>query len=202
MEEMYSYLKNVLKDKKGFEPQNILDVGAWNGFWTKNCRTFWPNAHYTCVEAGSKHLKKLQECADEVHIAVVGDTHKKIEMHLTKVKPNKVGYTKGSSIFPWEASDEQTEPRDMVTLESLVGEEAHYDLIKQDVQGAEILVMQGAKGIFKKATYIINEVNLSKKDKLPNIDEMNDYMLTMGFVNNEIIARHPGHDQVDVLYYK
>jgi len=202
MEEMYSYLKNVLKEKNGFVPQNILDVGAWNGFWTKNCRTFWPNANYTCVEAGPKHLKKLQECADEVHIAVVGDTHKKIDMHLTKVKPNKVGYTKGSSIFPWGASDEQTEQRDMVTLESLVGEEAHYDLIKQDVQGAEILVMQGAKEIFKKATYVINEVNLSKKDQLPSIDEMNDYMLTMGFVNNEIIAKHPGNDQVDVLYYK
>ena len=62
--------------------------------------------------------------------------------------------------------------------------------------------MQGAKEIFKKATYVINEVNLSKKDQLPSIDEMNDYMLTMGFVNNEIIANHPGNEQVDVLYYK
>ena len=199
---MYVYLKNVLKEKQGFVPKRILDVGAWNGFWTKNCRAFWPDAHYTCVEAGLKHLKKLQECADEVHIAVVGDEHKKVDMHLTKVKPNKVGYTKGSSLFPWGASDNKTDRRDMVTLKSLVGEKAKYDLIKQDVQGAELLVIEGSKDIFKEATYIINEVNISKKDQLPCLDEMHDYMAHISFKNHEIICKHPDNDQVDVLYWK
>ena len=202
MEEMYFYLKNVLKEQHGFVPKKVLDVGAWNGFWTKNCKTFWPDAHYTCVEAGAKHLKKLQDCANEVHIAVVGDAHRKVDMHLTKVKPGKLGYTKGSSVFPWGSSDIKTDQRDMVTLKSLVGKNPQYDLIKQDVQGAELLVIKGSKEIFEKATYIINEVNLIKKEQMPYIDEMHDYMSSIGFRNHEIISKHPGNDQVDVLYWK
>ena len=33
----------------------------------------------------------------------------------------------------------------MQTLDELVGEDAQFDLIKQDVQGAEIMVMNGAQ---------------------------------------------------------
>jgi len=202
MEKMYLYLKNVLKDQYDFVPSKVLDVGAWNGFWTKNCKSFWPDAHYTCVEAGPKHRKNLEECADEVHIAVVGDTNKEVEMHLTKVKPNKIGYTKGSSIFSWTSSDKQTDKREMVTLKNLVGMDAQFDLIKQDVQGAELLVMQGSEEIFQRATFVINEVNLSKKGKIPDLAEMNEYMSSIEFNKHQIICDHPGQDQVDVLYWK
>ena len=50
---MYEYLKK-LKVEKDFAPARILDIGAWNGFWTKNVKQIWPDAHYTCVEAGPK----------------------------------------------------------------------------------------------------------------------------------------------------
>ena len=32
MEEMYSYLKNVLKEQHGFSPKKILDIGAGMAF--------------------------------------------------------------------------------------------------------------------------------------------------------------------------
>jgi|TARA_B110000503_G_C7063897_1_gene377885 FkbM family methyltransferase len=202
MEQMYLYLKNKLKDELNFNPKKILDIGAWNGFWTSNCQLFWPNAHYTCIEAGAKHKKKLEECADEVHIAVVGDTHRKVNMHLTKVNSNKVGYTKGSSIFPWESADEQTDERDMIPLNSLVGKDVQFDLIKQDVQGAELLIIKGSLEIFQRATYILNEVNLNKIGEMPDINEMNEYMFSIGFNEHRIISDHGQHDQVDVLYWK
>lgn len=198
---MYKYLEQ-LKNKKNFMPTKILDIGAWNGFWTKNCKKIWPDAHYTCIEAGPKHITKLKECADKFYIAVLGDTHKKVDMHLTRVKPNKIGYTKGSSIFPWKSADKQTDKRDMVTLQSLVGEGARFDLIKQDVQGAELLIIKGSVEIFQRATYILNEVNLNKVGNLPDINEMNDYMSSIGFVEKEIIANHGTNEQVDVLYWK
>ena len=57
---MYEYLKK-LKAEHDFEPAKILDIGAWNGFWTNNVKKIWPEAKYTCIEAGQKHEKKLKE---------------------------------------------------------------------------------------------------------------------------------------------
>ena len=188
---MYKYLK-----KLDFKPNTVLDIGAWNGFWTKNCKEFWPKAHYTCIEAGPKHKTNLKKCADEVHIAVLGNKNKKVTMYF-----NKVGYTKGASILDQTPYSEE---RDMETLESLVGLR-RYDFIKQDVQGAEMLIMEGAPEIFKRATYVLNEVNLYKDPRqplIPDVKEMDAYMKELGFNNSEIIADHPGHDQVDKIYWK
>ena len=179
---MYEYLKELK-----FVPQTILDIGAWDGFWTKNCKEFWPKAHYTCIEAGPKHKTKLKKCANEVHIAVLGNKNKKVTMYF-----NKAGYTKGASILDQTPYSEE---RDMETLESLVGLR-RYDFIKQDVQGAEMLIMEGAPEIFKRATYVLNEVENN------DVKEMNAYMKKLGFNNSEIIADHPGYNQVDKIYWK
>ena len=179
---MYEYLK-----KLDFKPNTVLDIGAWNGFWTKNCKEFWPKAHYTCIEAGPKHKTNLKKCADEVHIAVLGNKNKKVTMYF-----NKAGYTKGASIINRTPYSEE---RNMETLESLVGLR-RYDFIKQDVQGAEMLIMEGAPEIFKRATYVLNEVENN------DVKEMNAYMKKLGFNNSEIIADHPGYNQVDKIYWK
>ena len=179
---MYEYLKELK-----FVPQTILDIGAWDGFWTKNCKEFWPKAHYTCIEAGPKHKTKLKKCANEVHIAVLGNKNKKVTMYF-----NKAGYTKGASIINRTPYSEE---RNMETLESLVGLR-RYDFIKQDVQGAEMLIMEGAPEIFKRATYVLNEVENN------DVKEMNAYMKKLGFNNSEIIADHPGYNQVDKIYWK
>ena len=203
---MYEYLK-----KLDFKPNTVLDIGAWNGFWTKNCKEFWPKAHYTCIEAGEKHRQRLRLCADKIYIAVLGYENKEVEMHLRQIRKGpdatKVTYTKGSNIFGSAPKFPaySSEVRKMATLESLVGEEASYDFIKQDVQGAELLVMQGSPEIFKRAKYVLNEVNIEKDPNhpvIPSIKEMDLYMKTLGFNNGEIIDEHPLHKQVDKLYFK
>ena len=198
---MYKYLK-----KLDFKPNTVLDLGAWNGIWTRTCKEFWPEAHYTCIEAGAKHKERLQNCANRVYIAVLGNKPQKVNMHLRRIKKRgKITYTKGSNLFGDTPAFANLDSRDMVTLESLVGTNALYDFIKLDVQGAEILVMEGAPEIFKRATYVLNEVNLYKDPKqplVPDVKEMDAYMKELGFNNSEIIADHPGHDQVDKIYWK
>ena len=54
-----------------------------------------------------------------------------------------------------------------MTLESVVGNDS-FDFIKQDVQGSEILIIQGSVKIFQKADYILNEVNLDKIENIYN----------------------------------
>lgn len=200
---MYDYLRQ-LKEKESFIPKKILDIGAWNGFWTKNVKRIWPEAEYTCIEAGHKHEKTLKQITSNYHIAVLGDSNKEIKMYLREINKGnrkKITYTKGSTIF---GIFKDYEIRQMQTLYELVGHEAEFDLIKQDVQGAEIMIMKGAPDIFKRAKYIIQEVNLYKDKnfpQIPNESEMDDYMLDLGFRNNKIIDTHDGANQVDKIYY-
>ena len=199
---MYDYLKK-LKTEHNFMPRKILDIGAWNGFWTVNVKKIWPDALYTCIEAGPKHENKLKKITPNYHIAVLGDSNREVKMYLREIdkgNKKKVTYTKGSSIF---AVFEDYETRQMQTLDMIVGKDAIFDLIKQDVQGAEIMIMDGAKDVFKRARYVIQEVNLQKDENFPLIPdevEMDSYMDKLGFSKNEIIADH-GNQQVDKIYY-
>jgi FkbM family methyltransferase len=198
---MYEYLKNL-----DFKPKNILDLGAWNGIWTREVKKFWPNAHYTCIEAGEKHKGRLLKCANEVFITVLGNENKEVDMHLRKIKIDKITYTKGSNIFGLSTfPSEAIEKRKMQTLESVVGVDATYDFIKQDIQGAELLVMQGSPDIFKRATYVLNEVNLYKDSEqplVPDVKEMDLFMQSLGFDNSAVIDDHGKMDQIDKLYWK
>ena len=149
---MYDHLKK-LKEEKNFYPNRILDIGAWNGFWTNNVKQIWPDAHYTCIEAGPKHKSKLEKITDDYHIAVLGDSNREVKMYLREIQKGsrkKVTYTKGSTLF---GIFKDYEIRNMQTLDEIVGKDAKYDLIKQDVQGAEIMVMQGAPDIFRRVKY-------------------------------------------------
>jgi len=200
---MYEYLEK-LKVKHEFMPAKILDIGAWNGFWTNNVKKIWPEAEYTCIEAGQKHEKKLKEITSNYHIAVLGDSNREIKMHLAEISKGnkkKITYTKGSSVF---GVYENYELRQMLTLDELVGGDAQFDLVKQDVQGAEIMIMKGAPEIFKRAKYVIQEVNLHKDENFPDMPHeeiMDSYMSTLGFNNSDIIATHNGVDQVDKIYF-
>ncbi len=198
---MYEYLENL-----DFKPKKILDLGAWNGIWTREVKEFWPDAHYTCIEAGKKHEGRLLKCANEVFIAVLGNENKEVDMHLRQIKGHKITYTKGSNIFGIDTFPSQAvEKRKMQTLKSIVGNDAIYDFIKQDVQGAELLVMKGSPEIFKRATYVLNEVNLYKDPKqplIPDVDEMDLFMQSLGFNSSAIIGDHGKVNQIDKLYWK
>jgi len=200
---MYEYLKK-LKDEKNFIPNSILDIGAWNGFWTNNVKPIWPDAVYTCIEAGSKHERKLKEITPHYHIAVLGDSNREIKMYLREINKGarkKITYTKGSSVF---GIFKDFELRQMQTLDELVGEDAQFDLIKQDVQGAEIMIMKGAPEIFKRAKYVVQEVNLHKDEQFPDMPsekEMDDYMLNLGFKHSEIIEQKEHVEQIDKIYF-
>ncbi len=200
---MYEYLKK-LKVEKDFTPDRILDIGAWNGFWTRNVKEIWPDAHYTCVEAGPKHEKKLKEITSDYHIAVLGDSNRDVKMYLREIdkgSKKKVTYTKGSTLF---GIFKDYEIRQMTTLDTLVGKDAQFDLIKQDVQGAEIMVMQGAPDIFTRAKYVIQEVNLFKDKDFPDMpaeSEMDEFMFQLGFNNSEIIEQKENVEQIDKIYF-
>lgn len=200
---MYKYLQS-LKSENNFTPNKILDIGANIGFWTKNVKSIWPDAEYTCIEAGAKYEKHLSKIAEHCHIAVLGDSKREIKMYLREIdkgNKKKITYTKGSSLF---GVFKDYEIRQMQTLDELVGKDAQFDLIKQDVQGAEIMIMRGAPEIFARAKYVIQEVNKTKDKKFPGIPsetEMDEFMFELGFDHNEVIEQKENVHQIDKIYF-
>ena len=200
---MYEHLKKI-KAEHSFSPTKILDIGANIGIWTKNVKLIWPDAEYTCIEAGPKYEKHLKEIAHNCHIAVLGDSNKEIKMYLREINKGskkKVTYTKGSTVF---GIFKDYEIRQMQTLDELVGKDAQFDLIKQDVQGAEIMIMNGAPDIFARAKYVIQEVNLHKNKEFPDMpseNEMDEYMFQLGFNNSEVVEQKENVDQIDKMYF-
>ena len=185
-------------------PRKILDIGANIGFWTKTVKSIWPDAQYTCIEAGPKYEKHLKEIAHKYHIAVVGDSNREVKMYLREINKGnkkKITYTKGSTVFN---IFKDFETRQMQTLGELVGNDAQFDLIKQDVQGAEIMIMKGAPDIFTRAKYVVQEVNKFKDKQFPEIpceNEMDEFMFELGFDHSEVIEHKPNVEQIDKIYF-
>ena len=120
---------------------------------------------------------------------------------IDKGNKKKVTYTKGSTVFN---IFKDFETRQMQTLGELVGNDAQFDLIKQDVQGAEIMIMKGAPDIFTRAKYVVQEVNKFKDKKFPEIpceNEMDEFMFELGFDHSEVIEHKPNVEQIDKIYF-
>ena len=200
---MYDYLKK-LKTEKNFRPMKILDIGANIGFWTNSVKAIWPDAKYTCIEAGPKYEKHLKEITHNYHIAVLGDSNREVKMYLREIdkgSKKKITYTKGSTVF---GIFKDHEIRQMQTLGELVGNDAQFDLIKQDVQGAEIMIMKGAPDIFARAKYVVQEVNKHKDTQFPDMpseNEMDEFMFELGFDHSEVIEQKSNVDQIDKIYF-
>ena len=115
---MFDYLRK-LRDTKKFYPGRILDIGAYNGVWTREVKGIWPIARYTCIEAGPKHRRTLKFLTKDFHIAVLGDKNRNVKMHLRKIQnkfQEKIAYTKGSTLFSVFPDFEE---RQMQTLASV-----------------------------------------------------------------------------------
>ena len=122
-------------------------------------------------------------------------------MKLTREIKKKITYTKGSTVFN---IFKDFETRQMQTLGELVGNDAQFDLIKQDVQGAEIMIMKGAPDIFTRAKYVVQEVNKFKDKQFPEIpceNEMDEFMYELGFNHSEVIEQKTNVEQIDKIYF-
>ena len=94
-----------------------------------------------------------------------------------------------------------------VTLATLLGEDSAFDLIKLDVQGAELDVMRGGEAIMRRASFVLLEVPFMGQYNAgsPSFLEVIAYMDTLGFVPFDILELH--HEvsvllQCDIMFVR
>ena len=172
---------NLLKIRK-FSPFFILDVGCGYGQWTKKLLKIFPSAKYLLYDADKNNsnkiniLKKQNDNLD-FKICLLSDDNKSYKFY-------NMGY--GSSIYEELTSHERSveEIQSTTLFEQLPFELKNHsnNLIKLDVQGAELKVLDGLKEIINAFEVIILEVSLHNYNKdSPLFDKAMKYMNDKGF---------------------
>lgn len=154
----------------GFRPRGILDIGAFEGTFTRTARYFFGQSPILMLEAQPSKEMQLKAVAAQLPdvdycIVLLGAENRE---HVAFHQVNAVINSSGSSLY-----EEQTHyPRDTISLPmrrlddvltELPGRE--FDLMKIDVQGAEIDVLRGGAQTLAGIEAIVIEMSLLEYNK-------------------------------------
>jgi len=156
----------------------VLDIGAYEGEWTKTFKYYYPTADVLMIEANTEKESVLKEIGN-YKIAVLGKTDDE-EVNYYKCLN---GVPTGNGIYP-ENTDYKFEPekRKAITLSTLLGSDEGFDLIKMDVQGAERDIIQGSLPIMANTKFLLLELQTVQYTKgTPRFSEMVTYLHDLGF---------------------
>lgn len=143
--------------RNGFNPSVVYDVGACWGEWSAIAKYLWPNAKFFLFEATGDKVPFLR-LRGEHHIGVLSsqdDTE--VRFYRNEIYPNGNSYYIENSPHFSENTFTVEKTR---TLDSVVAERKFPppDLLKIDVQGAELDVLAGASETLKSVRHLIVEL--------------------------------------------
>ena len=180
--------------KKYFEPKSILDIGANVGQFYNEIKNIFPNSYYYLIEGSESCEVVLETFNVDYSICLLSDTEKEVDFYVRKNEPRCTGnsiYRENTSFY----DDDQIiiEKKQTKTLSNLLNNQT-FDLIKIDVQGSEIDIINGGLDIIKEAKGILMEVSLMEYNQnAPTKDFVYEYMDNLGFKPVELIGNinHP-----------
>jgi FkbM family methyltransferase len=149
-----------LLHRAGFRPDVVIDVGANLGLWTAIARARFPGATYHLVEPHQgcvAVLKAIAERTARVHVHGTAVTRPGVPtvFMLGGGAPEACG---GNFVIDAPASAPDANPYPSTTLDSLfAGVEGTRLLLKLDVEGHELAVLEGASALLARTEVIIAE---------------------------------------------
>lgn len=182
-----NYLKK-LKDE-GFEPKVVYDIGACVLHWTDKAKTVWPNANYVAFDAMDATKFIYEEEGMGYACGVLSsEDGKEIDFWENVENPGGNSIYKENNELSSMADQLYSKPVKRLTgrLDTVVNMFGFPmpDLIKMDVQGAELDVLKGAPEVLKHCNNIILEMQHVDYNKgAPKADEIIAYLESIGFEN-------------------
>lgn len=199
---------NALQKLKsfGFEPKNILDIGANKGKWTLEIKKkVFPKAEYTLIEAiDYEELEKLSVKHDNINYKNI--LLDEIERLVTWYEKRNTG----DSLFKENTGyfdDCKEIKKSATTLDLIFNKNEVFELIKIDCQGAEIPILKGGNRLIQKSSVIILEVPFMGEYNIgaPNFYEHINYMENIGYRVFDIVELHRVDNiliQIDIIFIK
>ncbi|MBI1825085.1 MAG: FkbM family methyltransferase [Planctomycetes bacterium] len=194
------------------EARVILDCGANVGQMAEGFRKAYPRATIYSFEPVSKLHRALAECCGRVGARwvpkAVGDRDGTAEIQLTtSPEANSLfDHQPGNPCAKWtQVIDRET--IQVCTLDRWCKEEhiapRSVDLIKLDVQGAELKALYGARGLLRHAPLVLVEVSFVPIYKdAPLFPEIDAFMNESGFVRYAMYPSDQPSNWGDALYVR
>jgi FkbM family methyltransferase len=190
---------------KGYRPSAIIDVGAYEGNWTRLARSVFPDAPILMVEPQPTKAYLLERLEKDL-------PRIKFEPALLAAEGDQLvtfyQMETGSSMFPERSNVARYEVQlSTKTLDTLTDDLPHSIFLKIDAQGSELAVLQGARNTVLRCDMIQLEIALQNYNSgAPNFLEVMSYMNDRGFVPYDFsgFTRPNGVDlvQVDVVFVR
>jgi FkbM family methyltransferase len=179
--EQVEYLHSI----SDLKPRIVYDIGACVLHWERHAKAAWPDAKFVLFDAEPGVERILMESGHPYHIGLLTDRDgRQLDFYHWLENPGGNSYYK--EINPgWE---EHKVTKTGYTLDTIVklNNFPLPDLIKIDVQGAEIDVLKGAKMCIEHCTDVILEAQHKVYNEgAPNVDQVLEFMDALGF---ELVA--------------
>jgi FkbM family methyltransferase len=184
----FSYLKKI--SQEGVQPKVIYDIGACVLHWTNPAKLVWPNAQYVVFEAMNELEFLYQESGLPYVAGALLYKEDDVEIDFYQNLENPGGnsmYRENPALSPAASylySDNHRVVKKGMRLDTLVKmfNFPQPDLIKIDVQGAELDVLFGATEALKNCKDIILELQTEEYNiGSPKFDEVKAYLESIGF---------------------
>lgn len=185
---------------------SCLDIGANTGQFFLAMKSIFPDSNIISIEANPHCERRLKKHGINYKIIGLSDKPGELELVTTEQKP----YSKGASFYPEVTLDSRTDILKIKVpterLDNLYPSEI-FELIKIDVQGAELDVINGGTDTISKCTYLLVEVALKEYNHgAPYALEVIKRLEELGFYIEDLVEEHsPGafsQVQVDLLFTK
>ena len=202
---MFWSLQNM--QQNGFRPSKIIDIGAYEGKWTLEMLSIFPDAQYLLIEPLEKKkelLTTLQRSKpDQITFvpALLGATDGQ-EATFNEME------TASSVLKEHHSTSAQAVSKTLSSLSTIAQQTGFEtsDFIKLDTQGYELEILKGGMDVLSAAQAVLMEVSLLDiHQQVPLINEVFDFMAKHGFVAYDIchLGRRPLDKalwQVDVIF--
>lgn len=145
---------------QGYAPRSLLDVGAHLGSFTKTFLDVFPGCVPVLIEPNPHCAGALSELPFESYAFAASNESGEAELNLTSEWPQSTGaslYRENTHFFRDEVLQKVRVPR--MRLDDVFAGR-RFDVIKIDVQGAELDVLRGGRVLVSQADYVLTEVSL------------------------------------------
>ena len=163
-------------------PKVIYDIGACVLHWTNKAKDIWPSADYYLIDATDSVEPFLKQSGHPYAINVLSDEDDKtVYFYQNDEHPGGNSYYKETTGF-YKESDKVV--KTTKTLDTLVKQNnwPYPDLLKIDIQGAELDMLKGATECLKNCSDIIVECqHKNYNDGAPKINDVKEYLESLGF---------------------
>lgn len=191
--------------RRGFTPQTIIDVGAFEGEWGRLAKRIWPTCRLFMIEPNLASSAALASAAKELDAAVFGEL-------LGANDDQTVQFMvmgSGSSVLAERGSVlRRVETRRLRRLDSLIMNIAAPALLKIDAQGYELEILKGASQLIAAIEAILLEISIIEiNEGAPLLHDVVSFMKRLGFVAYDILQIHRrpldgALNQIDVIFVR